>query len=204
MQNIIITFIAFFVLRLLSLSYSIRNEKRLLKSGAVQYGKVNSLLLTLAHIVYYFSALYEAYTSGTTFNYFSVCGVFIMGFAYAMLFYVIYKLHDLYHSRSSHWKKLPFQNSKTPQLLSEYHTWTNWSCFTLQCLVYITHWTPYLRLFARYTYPTRGKGHERTIGELSFYICIWRKHFHHIIELDRSHHRLHVTQTNNLFHWELD
>lgn len=52
MQNIIITFIAFFVLRLLSLSYSIRNEKRLLKSGAVQYGKVNSLLLTLAHIVY--------------------------------------------------------------------------------------------------------------------------------------------------------
>lgn len=54
MQNIIITFIAFFVLRLLSLSYSIRNEKRLLKSGAVQYGKVNSLLLTLAHIVYYF------------------------------------------------------------------------------------------------------------------------------------------------------
>ena len=43
MQNIIITFIAFFVLRLLSLSYSIRNEKRLLKSGAVQYGKVNSL-----------------------------------------------------------------------------------------------------------------------------------------------------------------
>ena len=70
MQNIIITFIAFFVLRLLSLSYSIRNEKRLLKSGAVQYGKVNSLLLTLAHIVYYFSALYEAYTSGTTFNYF--------------------------------------------------------------------------------------------------------------------------------------
>ena len=81
MQNIIITFIAFFVLRLLSLSYSIRNEKRLLKSGAVQYGKVYSLLLTLAHIVYYFSALYEAYTSGTTFNYFSVCGVFIMGFA---------------------------------------------------------------------------------------------------------------------------
>ena len=80
MQNIIITFIAFFVLRLLSLSYSIRNEKRLLKSGAVQYGKVNSLLLTLAHIVYYFS----------------VCGVFIMGFAYAMLFYVIYKLHDVW------------------------------------------------------------------------------------------------------------
>ena len=30
MQNIIITFIVFFTLRLLSLTYSIRNEKRLL------------------------------------------------------------------------------------------------------------------------------------------------------------------------------
>ena len=72
MQNIIITFIVFFTLRLLSLAYSIRNEKRLLKNGAVQYGKVNSLLLTLAHVAYYLSALYEAYISGTTFNCFSV------------------------------------------------------------------------------------------------------------------------------------
>ena len=96
MQNIIITFIVFFTLRLLSLAYSIRNEKRLLKNGAVQYGKVNSLLLTLAHVAYYLSALYEAYISGTTFNCFSVCGVLVMGFAYAMLFYVIYKLHDVW------------------------------------------------------------------------------------------------------------
>ena len=96
MQNINITFIVFFTLRLLSLSYSIRNEKRLLKNGAVQYGKVNSLLLTLAHVVYYLCALYEAYISGTTFICFSVCGVLVMGFAYAMLFYVIYKLHDVW------------------------------------------------------------------------------------------------------------
>ena len=56
------------------------------------------------------------------------CGVFIMGFAYAMLFYVIYKLHDVWTVKlyiiPDHRieKKLPFQNSKTPQLLSEYHT----------------------------------------------------------------------------------
>lgn len=96
MQYIIITFIVFFSLRLISLSCSIRNEKRILKKGAVQYGKLNSLLLTLAHIAYYFSALYEAYVSGTGFNYFSAWGVGIMAFAYAMLFYVIYKLRDIW------------------------------------------------------------------------------------------------------------
>lgn len=96
MQYIIITFIAFFSLRLISLSYSIRNEKSLLKRGAIQYGKRNSLLLTLAHIVYYFFALYEAYISGTGFNTLSITGVAVMTFAYAMLFYVIYKLRDIW------------------------------------------------------------------------------------------------------------
>lgn len=96
MQYIIITFVIFFSLRLVSLSYSIRNEKRIQKKGAVQYGKLNSLLLTLAHIAYYFSSLYEAYASGSGFNYFSVWGVAVMGFAYAMLFYVIYKLRDVW------------------------------------------------------------------------------------------------------------
>ncbi|ADV43439.1 isoprenylcysteine carboxyl methyltransferase family protein [Bacteroides helcogenes] len=96
MQNIIFTFVVFFILRLLSLFYSICNEKQILKNGAVQYGKFNSLLLTLAHIAYYFSALYEAYVSGTQFNVFSICGIFVMGFAYIMLFYVIYKLRDIW------------------------------------------------------------------------------------------------------------
>ncbi|MDO4790549.1 MAG: isoprenylcysteine carboxyl methyltransferase family protein [Porphyromonas sp.] len=96
MQYIIATFIAFFALRLVSLSFSIRNEKLLLQKGGVQYGKLNSLLLTLAHIAYYFSALYEAYASGVEFNKISVAGVAIMAFAYGMLFYVIYKLKDIW------------------------------------------------------------------------------------------------------------
>ena len=96
MQYIIFTFIVFFALRLISLSYSIRNEKHIRKKGAVQYGKFNSLLLTLAHIAFYFSALYEAYISETDFNALSVWGVGVMTFAYAMLFYVIYKLHDVW------------------------------------------------------------------------------------------------------------
>lgn len=96
MQYIVTTFICFFVLRLISLAVSIRNEKRLLKNGAKQYGKINSLLLTLAHIAYYFGALYEAYIKGVDFNTLSMAGVGVMAFAYGMLFYVIYKLRDVW------------------------------------------------------------------------------------------------------------
>lgn len=96
MQYIISIFIIFFALRLVSLSFSIRNEKRLLQKGAKQYGKFNSLLLTLAHVAYYFGALYEAYRHGTNFNALSAAGVGVMAFAYAMLFYVVYKLRDVW------------------------------------------------------------------------------------------------------------
>lgn len=96
MHQIILSFAAFFALRLVSLSISIRNEKRIVRLGAVQYGKVNSLLLTLAHIAYYASALTEAWVSGAEFGTTSLIGLGVMTFAYAMLFYVIYCLRDLW------------------------------------------------------------------------------------------------------------
>lgn len=96
MNNIISIFIFFFILRLISLSFSIRNEKQLIKKGAKQHGKFNSLLLTLAHIAYYFGALYESYTNRTYFNNYSLLGVIVMSFAYIMLFYVMYKLRDIW------------------------------------------------------------------------------------------------------------
>lgn len=96
MQYAIIIFASFFVLRLFSLAFSIRNEKRLIKCGATQYGKRNSLLLTLAHIAYYFGALYEGYAGNMELDKTSVVGVTVMAFAYIMLFYVIYKLRDVW------------------------------------------------------------------------------------------------------------
>lgn len=96
MLHIIIVFVAFFALRLVSLSYSIRNEKIIQKRGGIQHGKTNSLMLTLAHLAFYFSALYEAYASGTELDGISMIGIGVMLFAYAMLFYVIYKLRDIW------------------------------------------------------------------------------------------------------------
>lgn len=96
MNYIILAFAIFFALRLVSLAYSIYNEKRIVKAGAVQYGKTNSLLLTLAHIAYYFGSLYEAYSCNQTFGTLAWAGVGVMTFAYIMLFYVIFQLRDVW------------------------------------------------------------------------------------------------------------
>ncbi len=96
MHWIYLIFAFFFALRLATLAFSIRNEKRLLQLGAVQYGRRNSLLLTLAHVAYYAGSLYEAYVHHTSLDGIAILGASIMGFAYAMLFYVIYRLRDVW------------------------------------------------------------------------------------------------------------
>lgn len=96
MHNILLIFGAFFALRLLSLAISIRNERRIRRQGAVQYGARNSLALTLAHLAFYASALVEAYGREATLTPSAWVGVGMMAFAYAMLFVVIYCLRDLW------------------------------------------------------------------------------------------------------------
>ncbi len=96
MRYIFITFLVFFILRLISLYISISNEKKLINKGAKQYGKKNSLFLTIAHLIFYLSALFEAYFTNIVFNFFSILGVVIITFAYLILFYVIYKLRDIW------------------------------------------------------------------------------------------------------------
>ena len=96
MENIFITFAIFFALRLMTLGYSIRNEKSIKKRGGIEYGKGNSLLLTIAHVAFYGSALYEAYITNASFDTFSYIGITFMLFAYLVLFHVIYKLHDIW------------------------------------------------------------------------------------------------------------
>jgi len=56
MFSLNVIFFAFLAIRLATLRISIRNEKRLIQQGAVQYGKKNSLLLSVAHIAFYASA----------------------------------------------------------------------------------------------------------------------------------------------------
>lgn len=96
MQNILLIFGAFFALRLVTLAISIRNEKRIQRLGAIQYGARNSMALTLAHLAFYAAALAEAYWREATLTPTAWIGVGAMVFAYTMLFVVIYCLRDLW------------------------------------------------------------------------------------------------------------
>lgn len=96
MKVIFIVFGVFFLIRLFTLSISIRNEKRLKRNGAVEFGKKNSILLTLIHVAYYFSCLYEGYKSEAVFDMYSWVGTGLMTFSYIMLFVVIYQLREIW------------------------------------------------------------------------------------------------------------
>lgn len=97
MYNIILIFSFFFLLRLISLFISVKNEKRIQKLGAIQYGKINSTLLTLAHISFYFLCLFEAIKNeNLLLDSTSKIGLGLLIFAYAVLFYVIYELREVW------------------------------------------------------------------------------------------------------------
>ncbi|ATA88414.1 hypothetical protein CGC58_00890 [Capnocytophaga stomatis] len=97
MKEVIIIFVCFFVLRLVSLGISIKNEKRIKEMGGIQYGKFNSMLLTFAHVSFYFLCLFEAIRNEHfSLDFTSKIGVALLVFAYLMLFYVIYQLKEIW------------------------------------------------------------------------------------------------------------
>lgn len=93
---ITLLFCLFFAIRLFTLKISIQNEKNLIKNGAVQYGKRNSLCLSIIHVLFYFSALFEANYYGYDFDGISLLGTIIIGFALLMLFWVIKELKEIW------------------------------------------------------------------------------------------------------------
>lgn len=95
-MNYIILFSIIFILRLSSLFKSISNEKKLLASGAVQYGKLNSTILTILHILIYFSSLYEAVALSRSFNVYTYSGLSLYAFSIIILWIVIWKLKDIW------------------------------------------------------------------------------------------------------------
>ncbi|QEH45212.1 isoprenylcysteine carboxyl methyltransferase family protein [Aggregatibacter actinomycetemcomitans] len=84
------------LLRFYTLSISIRNEKNLLKKGAIQYGKKNSIALSAIHILFYLSCITEANYNQVIFNKESQIGFMILIFSLIMLFYVIYQLKEIW------------------------------------------------------------------------------------------------------------
>lgn len=91
----IIFFAALFI-RLFSLVKSKSNEKKLKENGAVEYGKANSLILTLAHILFYLSALSEAIITNAAVNSYTYIGIALFVFSMTILWAVINSLENVW------------------------------------------------------------------------------------------------------------
>ncbi|MET0637525.1 MAG: isoprenylcysteine carboxylmethyltransferase family protein [Chitinophagaceae bacterium] len=90
------SFIFFVVLRLLTVFISARNEKKLKKLGAVEYGKTNSTILIIAHFGFYIACLTEGLGGPMFSTTVGVAGFWIYVFSVLMLYYVIYTIRHVW------------------------------------------------------------------------------------------------------------
>ncbi len=95
-MTILTTFIICLLIRFISLARSISNERRLKARGAIEYGKTNSFLLTVAHVLFYACCLLEGLSSGKVMNDYSYFGIGLFIFSIANLLWVIISLGDIW------------------------------------------------------------------------------------------------------------
>ncbi len=82
-----------FIIRLLFLKISKTNEAKILENGGREYGITNTKILTILHIIFYFSSLFEAIIKKVEFDIFSLIGLVLIIFSMLML-YIVVKLLD--------------------------------------------------------------------------------------------------------------
>jgi len=95
-MSIVPLFITALGIRLISLFVSLRNERQLKKAGAVEYGKVNSLILTVSHIAFYLLCLWQGVHDHRYINQWSLFGAGLFCFSMLMLYLVIRALGDVW------------------------------------------------------------------------------------------------------------
>lgn len=95
-MSIVPLFTVALCIRLVSLFVSLRNERRLKNAGAVEYGKVNSIMLTLAHIAFYLLCVWQGVHDHRQVNQLSVFGAGLFCFSMLMLYLVIRELGEVW------------------------------------------------------------------------------------------------------------
>jgi isoprenylcysteine carboxyl methyltransferase (ICMT) family protein YpbQ len=96
MNTILILFFAAVALRLASLVKSASNEKKLRKANAVEYGRKNSIWLTVAHTLFYLSCITESILLARTVSSITWIGVALFAFSMIVLWTVIFSLKDIW------------------------------------------------------------------------------------------------------------
>lgn len=101
-----------FIIRLLFLTVSKKNEKAILEAGGCEYGAQNSKRITILHILFYLGSLIEAIIIGTRFDNISIAGTVLLAFSMFMLYTVIRLLTGIWtvklmvaknHKFNNHW-----------------------------------------------------------------------------------------------------
>lgn len=96
MTLVTIIMVVAFILRLVTLFYSIKNEKRLKQEGAVEYGQVNSTVMAILHTLIYLLSLTWAIARKTPFDTVTLIGVVLWIFSFLVLITVIYQIKDFW------------------------------------------------------------------------------------------------------------
>lgn len=165
MLGFVLTFVFFFLVRFSSLIFSAQNEKRIVAKGAIQYGKLNSLLLAVAHVIFYFGALYEAYRRGTPFN-----------DTYTYKYHTLYRYlqtprsldsQNLHPTTASYRTKFPLPSLPTPKLLSKHRTRTPRIRHLLTRMVHPNDRLSYLLDFSCHTHCPRRTSYEKRILKIT-------------------------------------
>jgi len=88
----------FFLFRFATMIISGKNEKMLAKLGAVEFGKVNSKLLVVAHFGFYIACLTEGILNGNAFNNDGLTriGLLLYIFSIIVLYIVIYSIKHIW------------------------------------------------------------------------------------------------------------
>lgn len=103
---------AVFIIRLLFLKVSKKNEKAILQNGGSEYGTANSKRLTVLHILFYASCLAESIIKKVRFDRLSLAGVLLLAFSIIMLYTVTRLLKGIWtvklmlvkgHKFNNHW-----------------------------------------------------------------------------------------------------
>lgn len=78
-----------FILRLAFLRISKRNERIILEKGGMEYDIKNTKFLTIAHIIFYISTVFEAFLRKTQFDLLGLIGFFLILFSLSILYYIV-------------------------------------------------------------------------------------------------------------------
>ncbi|MGT2888201.1 isoprenylcysteine carboxyl methyltransferase family protein [Streptococcus didelphis] len=104
--------ISMFLIRLVFLKLSIKNEKKIRGEGGIECGKKNTQFLTLLHIMIYAFSLIEAVLKQIRFDWISLLGFLLMASSIVALYYVTQLLGDIWtvklmiaknHRYVNHW-----------------------------------------------------------------------------------------------------